>query len=220
MPYYNVGGGNATRIYTRSGQVLEDDRSPRWVLKVLARHFGADLEALRTVYGRYLGCTYGVPVPLTEGLVLVPLRMRRVIGENDGANGYVNIMGVKGVKPLTLNNEGQRSCVVLEGDIKLPCLLKHTTADKKIRLGKLAYERYLNLHGKRNRGLGGAGWSTGSSRGAVSTGIASGASPSGAAESARPAGPATVREEEAAFGPTQPEELLQALNVLVRFIKN
>jgi len=148
VPYYDEEGGNSTRIYTLSGEVVEDRRSPRWILKMIARYFGADLEALREGYGEYLGCYHGVPLPLSEGIVLAPLRMRRIVGENDGASGYVNALLVRRVEPYgksCIKENEKQCCVVLEGEIQLPCLLKRGTVEKKIRSGILAYERYRSL---------------------------------------------------------------------------
>ncbi len=95
VPLYEQDGGNATRIYTATGQIHEDRRTMRWVLRKIARIYSVDLERLRHNVGANLAVSQGVPLPLAPELVLAPLKLRQAIGANDGSIGYVNISAIE-----------------------------------------------------------------------------------------------------------------------------
>ncbi len=142
VPFYDEGGGNATRIYTVSGEVIEDSRTLRWVIKKIARVFAADLEALRHNYGSYLSLSQGVPLPFSDKLVMVPLKLRRVISENDGAGGYINMCAVEKVEDY-IDDEIYKSRIHLTGDRVIPCIFARKTVERRLRSGEHARERYL-----------------------------------------------------------------------------
>ena len=156
VPFYDDGGGNATRIYTVSGEVMDDRRTMRWAIRKVARVFAADLEVLRKNYGNYLSLSQGVPLPFSDKLVLVPLKLRRVIGENDGAVGYVNVLAAEKVedhpdpdKDKEKDNEKDnekdkfKSIIHLTGNQAIPCFFTRKTAERRLRTGWFARERLL-----------------------------------------------------------------------------
>lgn len=142
VPFYDDDGGSSTRLHTRDGDIITDRRTVRWILKKLARELAIDLEALRKIYGEYLSLSQGVPLPFSENMVMVPLKLRRVIGENDGAGGYVNVCAVEGVEE-SAEDDNYKSLVHLKGGGKVFCLFTRRTVDRRLRLGRLARERYL-----------------------------------------------------------------------------
>ncbi|NLZ27441.1 MAG: hypothetical protein GX887_00570 [Firmicutes bacterium] len=146
VPYYDEEGGNATRVYTIDGSTFADRRTTRWVIRRMARAFAVDLEALRQDYGQYLGISQGVPLPISEDLVMVPLKLRQVIGRNDGAGGYVNICAVQKVEKYP--GEGIfKSRIHLTGGKCLPCVFNCKTVERRFCTGEIARERYIRNHG-------------------------------------------------------------------------
>ncbi|NLI70871.1 MAG: hypothetical protein GX364_08425 [Firmicutes bacterium] len=147
VPYYDEEGGNATRIYTIDGENFADRRTTRWVIRRMARVFSIDLEALRKDYGQYLGISQGVPLPISEDLVMVPLKLRQVIGKNDGAGGYVNICAVQKVEEYP--DKGVfKSRIHLTGGNYLPCVFNCRTVERRFCSGEIARERYIRNHGR------------------------------------------------------------------------
>jgi len=143
VPYYDENGGNATKVFTTSGEIFPDPRSVRWILKRMARVYAVDLEALRERYKNYLGIKQGVPLPLSANVVLVPQKLRRVIVESDGAGGFVNVCAVEGVDDYT-DEEGKfKSTIYLTGGCSLPCVFTRGTVEQRIQKGHITRERYL-----------------------------------------------------------------------------
>lgn len=147
VPFYGSDGGNATKVYTLNGKITEDKRTIRWIIRRIARAYSIDLEALRHNTGNHLSISQGVPLPLAPHLVLVPLKMRRTIGENDGTGGYINYYAVEKVTAIndTENKDseeenGFRSKIILKGGEVIPCLFTLKTLKRRLNTGKLAAE--------------------------------------------------------------------------------
>lgn len=141
VPYYNHDGGNATLIFTCSGDIIEDRRTVKWNLRRLARLFSVDLEAARRNQGEYLHYSQGLPLPLSLNLVLVPLKTRKAVGKNDGCHCYLNPSAV--VDLLEAKEQGNvRSIIVLPGEHRIPCHYTLKTVRKRLRDGAIALERH------------------------------------------------------------------------------
>ncbi len=107
-PYYGSDGGNNTRIYTVTGEVLHEERTVRWLIKKLGKMHAVDLEALRSTCGQHLAMAQRVPLPISPEVVLVPMTMRRTIADADGASGYVNLGAVEKVEALPVLKPGRK----------------------------------------------------------------------------------------------------------------
>lgn len=141
IPFYDEQGGNSTRVYTLDGDTVEDSRTMRWILKKLAQHFAVDLESLRKRFGSYLGVTRGVPLPLREELVLIPFKFRKIIGDNDGAGGYVNLKAVERVEDFPAG-DGLKSRIILRHNYVVPCYYSRKTVEQRLRAGELVSDKY------------------------------------------------------------------------------
>lgn len=147
VPFYDAEGGNATLIYTETGEVFEDHRTVKWNVRRLARLFCVDLEAARRKQADYLLSRQGVPLPLSPALVLVPLKTRRAVGKNDGCHSYLNPAAVRGLAAV---NEGDaRSVLTLPGEHLLPCRYTLKTVRRRLRDGAAALERHRDALLKR-----------------------------------------------------------------------
>ncbi|MEW5919834.1 MAG: hypothetical protein AB1796_02550 [Bacillota bacterium] len=95
LPGYREGEGG-TQVFTLQG-AHRDSRSLPWMVEVLARFYRLDLAAVRRHTGRLLELSHHIPLPLAEGLVLLPVKVRQaaVLGENTTA--YVNLSQVERV---------------------------------------------------------------------------------------------------------------------------
>lgn len=133
LPHYAADGGNCTLICTTGGEVIHDSRTVKWNLRRLARSYSLDLEAIRCNYGRYLGLSQGVPLPLSPSLILVPLKLRRPVGRHDGSCGYLNCLAVE-----ELSAAGPQRCrLLLRGNHRLDCLYSELTARKRLKAGEI-----------------------------------------------------------------------------------
>lgn len=142
VPYYSPSGGNCTQIYYQSGQVEEDKRTVKWNLRRLARSYCIDPEASRKLYGAYIMRHNDVPLPLSDSLILVSLKVRKVIGRNDGSNGYFNLSAIGEIKA---NNGGRKgTTVVLPGNISIISYFSKRTVEKRLKEGELIRERFIS----------------------------------------------------------------------------
>ncbi|HSW35618.1 MAG TPA: hypothetical protein VLH18_03350 [Candidatus Limnocylindrales bacterium] len=148
-PCYGTQGGNATRIYTRQGEILEDKRRLLTILKKTVRYYSLDLTSLRQNYATYLGCNQNAPLPLSAQLVLVPLKMRQPLVENDGADGYVNVCAIIDITDVINEMNGAiTGCRLhLIGGHSVTCLFSRKTTEKRTTAGRLALDRRLALQG-------------------------------------------------------------------------
>lgn len=140
VPYYDADGGNATAVYTIAGARETDRRTIKWNLRRLAKLYCLDLEAARSRYGLFLECGQGVPIPFSPNLVLVPLKVRCVVGKNDGACGYFNPAAVE-VAPGA-NQDNCRSALLLPGGYRISCCYTGKTVKKRLRAGEIVLDRY------------------------------------------------------------------------------
>ena len=93
------GEESGTQVFTLQG-VHRDSRSLPWLAEVLARFYRLDLAAVRRHTGRMLELRHHIPLPLADGLVLLPVKVRQaaVLGEHTA--GYVNLLRVEKVEAV------------------------------------------------------------------------------------------------------------------------
>lgn len=142
VPYYDENGGNCTKIFTTSGEEFHDRRDIRWILKKIARIYALDLQALRHNTNQILGIKQGTPLFFSHNLVLVPLKLRKIIGKSDGAYGYVNICAVEKADDYPLKNNIFKSLIYLQGEVGLPCVFTRKTVEEQLSRGKIIKRLY------------------------------------------------------------------------------
>jgi len=147
-PCYGPEGGNSTRIYTRQGDVIQDNRRLKTILARMLKFYGYDLVELRNNYKNYLGCGQCVPLPISHQLALVSLKMRQPLVENDGASGYVSVTDI-----VKINEEESSGSVepikcrlYLNGGSIVPCCFTRQVVEKRLNQGRLALDHYRYLH--------------------------------------------------------------------------
>ena len=88
LPVYK--NGNVTKLITYDGKERIDVRTCRTVLKNIARIYGADLTALRKMYGRPLNKSYSIPIPFSLDMVLMPIKVRKKPLGNNWMSGPIS----------------------------------------------------------------------------------------------------------------------------------
>lgn len=153
-PCYGKDGGNATRIHTRQGDVIENNYRLQTMLGRTVKFFGFDSAELRRIYGSCLGCSQSVPLPLTNYLVLVPLKMRCPEFERDCATGYVNVCAVNSITEAapSANKNLPKCSLEFEGGSSLPSLFSVKMTEKRLLNGLMTRELFCSMHSDRPRG--------------------------------------------------------------------
>ncbi len=127
-PVNAKGIGEATEIYTKSGEMMLDPHGIKSVLRAYIRPWCLDIIALRRAYGPLCGATLAVPLPLEPGHVLVPIKMRTALIKDDAAYGFVDLDSVTGVESVTRKSADDDARTVIQlGQLELTtsATLKH-----------------------------------------------------------------------------------------------
>lgn len=77
-----------------------------------------------------------VPVPISIEYVLIPVKMRKTIGKNDGCYGYVNIYSIKGVQEVKM------TIITLSSGTEISCLDSPKTVTQRISRAKQLSEMF------------------------------------------------------------------------------
>jgi hypothetical protein len=141
-PVYQDGGGDMTQVGLTSGESWIDPRPVSTVIKLVARHFGVDLTAVRERYGDILGRRLYVPLPFAPHLILVPLKMRVPRVAKDGTTGYVASRLVERVLP---GAEANRCYLQVHKIGRLECLQSGAFARQQLRNARIVETFYREL---------------------------------------------------------------------------
>ena len=119
------------------------------ILKRTVDYYGGSLIALRRSYGHYLGSRQSTPLPLKANLVLVPLKMRSPLIENDSVTGFVNACSVIGLDSVQTTEETKTvKCMLqLSGGLAVPSYYSIARTEKRLLMGRLALDRFCRLQG-------------------------------------------------------------------------
>lgn len=115
LPVYGDERGG-TQVVTLQG-AHHDPRSLPWLVEVLARFYRLDLAALRRNTGRLLELRHHIPLPLAEGLVLLPVKVRQAAALGEHTTGYVNLPQVEYVEAVGGANGASGETTEMNGGI-------------------------------------------------------------------------------------------------------
>lgn len=134
LPCYQA-DGDCTTIITTTGKSQTLPQKIRTVIRRLARSQAIDLVALKRQTGQTTGKTILQPLPLTPGLLLVPLKVRQPRVSGDPCIGYVNFYTVTGVTAAHL--VPYQATVNLTGEAALNVIWTATTVNKYLQATRL-----------------------------------------------------------------------------------
>lgn len=95
IPCYE--GGNAVRAVTKDAQIKIFDKSMKSLVRNLLRESSVDTGWLRENMLDASGKIKIMPIPISLDTVLVPVKMRKALCQNDGSYGYVDLSQIKEV---------------------------------------------------------------------------------------------------------------------------
>ncbi len=154
------GREGGTLVLTLKGS-YGDKRSLPWLVELLARFYRLDVAAVRRHSGRLLGLRHHIPLPLTEGVVLLPLKVAHSAPPlpGEGTTGYVNLLQIEEVIPLNPGDSAPPSASSRHGDPAagrsllncgggqvICCGNTAATVREKIRQGEAVHRELLQRH--------------------------------------------------------------------------
>lgn len=90
VPKYIQNKGNCTLIYTRD-EIVEMERSIKTVIRNISKYYHFDLKESNSTYKELLYTKKNPPIPFTKEDIFILVKMRKPIGQHDGAYGYVDL---------------------------------------------------------------------------------------------------------------------------------
>ena len=114
LPRYEQDGANGTDILFEDGGRINHKRKLRSVLKELVGFYQKDLTLIRGHAAKTLGQKTMLPISIAPAITLVPFKVRKPIGKDDGAIGYVFESAV-----LKLERADQGTQIKLKGDFDI-----------------------------------------------------------------------------------------------------
>lgn len=141
IPYYEDNVGNVTKVYLKDGEPFIIRKKLPYVLKELCRHYSINLEHLKEVCIRELGCKKLFPIPFGKGNTFIAFKIRKPSISNDGAFGYINY---KYIEHIVYYTEKRKMEVLLENN-KIDCISKLESVRRHIRMGQIISHTYSPL---------------------------------------------------------------------------
>ncbi len=145
VPVYD--DGYCSAVITLKGRHREA-RTVLTLIKGIAQNYSLDLSMLRRRSGQRLGIKYHVALPMTEKLVLLPVKVRSAAALGELTNGYVNMDQVAEILPPPEGEGPALSRLLFKNGFELATI---NTADKLSRRktdGHTVLADFLERRGK------------------------------------------------------------------------
>lgn len=133
LPSYDEAGGNGSRLLFKGGDTRQDKRRVKTIISNLARLYQKDIRAVNKKASEISGQRTMNVLPLSPDTILVPIKVRRPIGKDDGATGYIVFKAVDKVCDLDCG------CRVLLKDGQCIDILERLSTIEK----RMAFARHM-----------------------------------------------------------------------------
>lgn len=154
LPRYRDGVGE-TVIYTSEGRYL-DPRGVPWLVERLASYYSLNLLELRRRCGRLLNLRHHISLPLSESLVLLPVKMRQSAELGETTTGFINLQQILQILPPEEKAFAWLSRIQFKCGLQLKTLNTPETLRDRLRQGEVVRKDFLQ---RRSRGTAFAGLS-------------------------------------------------------------
>ncbi len=144
LPTYKEGRGRLTRMLLSDGSEDLIDKTVKSVVKKLARQYSVDLDSVVKEYGALLGKRNLVPIPLTQHIILVPLKTITPLLPGDSAYGYFNLSAIKEINKT--GDSEYKTAVILHNGIEVGVFLNYETVMKQVKNAELVDKHYRIKH--------------------------------------------------------------------------
>jgi len=150
IPVYEE--GCKTVILTLKGRRMEP-RSLIWLVKKFASHYDLDLVSLRRRCGVLLNLKHHISLPMSENLVLLPIRARKALAAGDITIGYINLKEVKEIAVCEVEgdegNDAPLSVVTFNSGTALATFNTAEKLNRRLEQGEKVLRDFLQ---RRSRG--------------------------------------------------------------------
>jgi len=128
IPAYGENGSNETILYFTNSSPIRVCRQVKAIVNGIARAFQKDIRLVRKHSQEVLGQRTMNPLWISEDIVLVPFKMRKPIGREDGSVGYIFESIIQ-----KADRQDKGAVIILKNGQALPVLDNLKTAVRHIR---------------------------------------------------------------------------------------
>lgn len=154
LPLYRDGAGE-TVVFTLQGR-HQDPRGVPWLVEKLASYYSLNLLELRRRCGRLLNLRHHISLPLSESLVLLPVKMRQSAELGETTTGFINLQQILQILPPEEKAFAWLSRIQFKCGLQLKTLNTPETLRDRLRQGEVVRKDFLQ---RRSRGIAFAGLS-------------------------------------------------------------
>lgn len=137
LPGYDSRGGNIVIVYLLNGEREITYKTVRSFITVVVREYGIDLYQTRKKYGEVLQRKQEIPIPITEDMTFLSVKVRTPVGKYDGGNGYILLEAIHNVE-----ERERKALITLVTGEKIQTLVSKRCLDTKIVQARLVQELY------------------------------------------------------------------------------
>lgn len=134
--------GNATVVLLEGEQKEIIPKRIKTVKRIFCRSFGIDPSARTAQFRAVVGRKNAVPLVIKPGLVLVPFKMRKPLGADDGAWGYVVENKIKYV-----SDKGEKTEILFKDGSFLEVMVHLDTVKQMLLLARLVHNLFCEETG-------------------------------------------------------------------------
>lgn len=135
IPMYGQDGCNGSTLLFNNGPPLKVGKKVQSVIKAICALYQKDVNLVRKYASQFTGIKSLNPLPITPEVILVPVKIRKPVGKNDGATGYIFHLAIDAVKA---NDSG---CILhLKDNTQLQVLDSVSTMKRRINITNMIYK--------------------------------------------------------------------------------
>ncbi len=134
-------------VVTLKGEHNEGRTVP-WLIEKLATHYSMNINELRRMYGNLLSVKKHVIVPISDDLVLLPVKSRVAVAPGETTIGYCSLLHIDNICDYTGQPGPWLSRIQFKNDYILDTLNTAETLRDKIRQGDQVRHHYIKRRGQ------------------------------------------------------------------------
>ena len=116
LPSYDEDGGNETKVLVDDGNVIFVNKKVKYVIQWIKKQSLYNVDLLMKEQQVCFAKSQILPIPLSPNCILLPIKYRKPVGENDGAYAYISMDWVERVEArVTSATDKLHSTVIFKG---------------------------------------------------------------------------------------------------------
>ncbi|OEF96109.1 hypothetical protein [Desulfuribacillus alkaliarsenatis] len=143
LPSYDTNGANITSTIWSDGTHKTHDQSLKNWLHEIKMHSPYNVNLLKTKTENFFARKQLLPIPLSPNCILIPFKVRRPIGENDGAYGYIALDSIETIEEAAITSG---ATIILKNSRNIiPVLTKYDKCKQHVAIANVVRNQYFDF---------------------------------------------------------------------------